>query len=403
MNDKIIIPLFLLCIMLPPELSFSLGSIRLTPYRLILILSFIPLIRWLFVDSVRGRSVKLIDGLVIFHCCWSVVSLIFNEGFLQGIESGGVFFVETLGAYLIARRLINSREMFDYFIKIATYAFIILLPLVLFEMFTRVHVIREVAMSIFGGNFYNIIETRMGLTRAYGSFEHPILLGVFASSFSLLFYYSDVIKRKKSMLSTAVIVSFTSLSSGGIIAIALQGILLAWDKFTNAIALTSKWKKLIFALVIAYILMSFVSSSPLKFFLSKITFSQHTAYFRTIIFEYGAAEVIRNPIFGIGFSDWIRPFWMPPSVDNFWLLTAMRFGLPSLLGLIVAVFLLMNLILKTNKQPIGTAYVITLVSFVFAGCTVHFWNQLLVFFYFFLGLGVALSSTQKGTISSEKI
>jgi len=397
-NPKHILFLFFLCILLPPEISFNLGSIRLTPYRLMLLILIIPLLKWLFFDSDRGWYIKLIDGLVIFNCCWSVVSLIINAGLSQGIESGGILFVESIGSYLIARRLINNQEMFDYYIKLSMFLCVILLPLVLFEMFTRIHLIREVASTIFGGGFYNTIEPRMGFARSYGSFEHPILLGVFASTFGLLFYYSNVVKKKKTMFITALLVSLSSLSSGGILAIALQGALLAWSKLADTLKISSKWRKLILLLIISYLLMSLVSSSPLKFFLSKITFSQQTAYFRTIIFEYGAQNVAAHPIFGLGFSDWVRPFWMPPSVDNFWLLTAMRFGLPSLISLVAAVFILMNLILKTNKDKISTAYIIVLVSFVFAGCTVHFWNQLLVFFYFFLGLGIALVKTEKGPV-----
>ena len=47
------------------------------------------------------------------------------------------------------------------------------------------------------------------------------------------------------------------------------------------------------------------------------TFSTTSAYNRIIIFEYGSAEVMRNPIFGIGLGDWIRPVWMSDSMDNF--------------------------------------------------------------------------------------
>ena len=398
MNSRYILVLFFFCILCPPELSFNFGPVRLTPYRLMLLVLIIPLLKWLFFEIKNEGYIKLIDGLVLFHCCWAVLSLIINAGFLQGIESGGILFVESIGSYLIARKVVKDQDMFDYFIKLSMSICIILLPLVLFEMLTGVHLIREVAKSIFGGNFYNTIEPRMGFTRAYGSFEHPILLGVFASTFGLLFYYSNVVKKKKTMFITAALVSLSSLSSGGILAIGLQGALLAWSKLADTLKINSKWGKLILLLIISYLLMSLVSSSPLKFFLSKITFSQQTAYFRTIIFEYGAQNVAAHPVFGIGFSDWVRPFWMPPSVDNFWLLTAMRFGLPSLISLVAAVFILINLILKTNKDKISTAYIIVLVSFVFAGCTVHFWNQLLVFFYFFLGLGIALVKTEKGPV-----
>ena len=49
-------------------------------------------------------------------------------------------------------------------------------------------------------------------------------------------------------------------------------------------------------------------------------------------------EVGRHPVFGIGLNDWTRPWWRAKmaSFDNFWLLQAMRFGLPTLIFLALA-------------------------------------------------------------------
>jgi len=44
-NPKHILFFFFLCILLPPEISFNLGSIRLTPYRLMLLILTIPLLK----------------------------------------------------------------------------------------------------------------------------------------------------------------------------------------------------------------------------------------------------------------------------------------------------------------------------------------------------------------------
>ena len=60
--------------------------------------------------------------------------------------------------------------------------------------------------------------------------------------------------------------------------------------------------------------------------IDNLLFNAKTGWGRTEVFEYGAAEVLRHPIFGIGLNDWIRPWWRKPSVDNFYLATAMRFG-----------------------------------------------------------------------------
>jgi len=53
-----------------------------------------------------------------------------------------------------------------------------------------------------------------------------------------------------------------------------------------------------------------------------------------------------HPVFGIGYGDWARPNWIPASVDNFWLLTAMRHGVPGL-GFLAAAFIL---VLFSNSE-----------------------------------------------------
>ena len=69
-----------------------------------------------------------------------------------------------------------------------------------------------------------------------------------------------------------------------------------------------------------------------------LTFNSGTAYWRLHIWNFGSAEVWRNPLFGIGLNDWARPSWMwTASVDNFWLLTAMRYGIPAFLLLVAGI------------------------------------------------------------------
>ena len=51
--------------------------------------------------------------------------------------------------------------------------------------------------------------------------------------------------------------------------------------------------------------------------IDNLAFDAKTGWGRTEIFQYGAAEVLRHPIFGIGLNDWVRPWWRKPSVDNF--------------------------------------------------------------------------------------
>src|SRR3954466_10503300 len=66
------------------------------------------------------------------------------------------------------------------------------------------------------------------------------------------------------------------------------------------------------------------------------------------IWEYGSASVLNNPLFGVGFGDWARASWMTSSADMFWLVNAMRHGLPAGL-LIMSAFLLLFLPVSLRK------------------------------------------------------
>src|SRR4051812_170533 len=113
------------------------------------------------------------------------------------------------------------------------------------------------------------------------------------------------------------------------------------------------------------------------------------------IWEYGSASVLNNPLFGVGFGDWARASWMPSSVDMFWLLNAMRFGLPAGLLMLSAFFMLFLAVsfrkgLDDRLNACRTAYLIVMASFFVVGWTVHFWGEAYNWFLFLLGSGAWL-------------
>jgi O-antigen ligase len=141
-----------------------------------------------------------------------------------------------------------------------------------------------------------------------------------------------------------------------------------------------------------YVLIDLVSTrDPMRVAFTYLTFSSHTAYWRMIIWEYGMAEVFRHPLFGIGFEEWERPSYMySGSMDNFWLVIAVRHGIPAFLGfcLIAAVPVIKGFrkMAREGRAPRTEAYMFALSGLVVSACTVHYWLALLVFFTFFCGM-----------------
>ena len=153
----------------------------------------------------------------------------------------------------------------------------------------------------------------------------------------------------------------------------------------------------------------FSNRTPFHVFITYLTFNSESSYNRILIWDYGTAEVMRNPLFGIGYGEFDRPWWMHASVDNFWLLIAMRHGLPAFFLFVAAILLIMY---KIGRQRIDdpeiaacrAGLLISLGGLIIAGTTVHFWTQLYTFFMFLVGSGVwMLDSKRSGGLASPHV
>ena len=336
---------------------------------------------------------------MMFHGFWSVLALINYAGIGQGIESGGIYFIEAVGSYLMARCYINSIKTFRYAALAMVSIVTSLLAFVVFESVTGFHLIREIFRAVLGGPSLPFIDPRLGLHRAFGSFEHPILYGIFCSSTFGLVVYLNSSKGQfyKYLIKVFIVLSatFFSLSSGAFSALGAQFFLVAWEKGTRNIG--QRWMILLSIFAMFWTSISLVSNrSPVKVFLTYFTFNPGTAYNRLRIWEYGTAEVGRHPIFGIGLGDWERPAWMiSGSMDNFWLATTVRYGIPAFIGLAGACVILITVIAmkraKSNDfHQARYGWIFSVCGLALAGSTVHFWNALFCLFCFLIGMGTVL-------------
>lgn len=401
------VTVLLISFALPPETSLSLGSLRLSPYRVTLIVMLIPAINLLL--SNRQAPAAAPDVLMAMHGLWASLSLILTMGFGEGIESAGIYFIETFGAYAVARAYVQTTEDFAAVIRLIFTVAAALLVFAVAESFSGIHLLREPFKAVFGGAGPHVIEPRLGLTRAFASFEHPILFGVFsASAFAGTYYVlckGSIAFDNLKKLAVVVFATFFSLSGGPYTALALQIGLIAWDRFTWGIA--NRWTILMSLMGIAWFILTMASNrSPVLVFISYLTFSANSAYNRVHIWNYGTAEVARHPLFGIGLNDWVRAPWMSSSMDNFWLLTTVRYGLPALVFLLLAVIIVGVMQARRRKTDVPAnsarkAWLVTILSFVLAGLTVHFWNALMVQFFFLVGCGMSLTAARSSSAQPQ--
>ena len=400
----LIIVLFFIGMMLPTSVSINAGGMRLSIYRIVLIIMFVPMVLTLL-SGKRGK-VNIFDLLVMGHAAWALFALIKWGGLAQGIESGGIYVVEFAGAYLVGRLYIRSYEDFAAFARVFVAVVVLMLVFTIPEALTSAHILHDTFAAASGGAPAPYIDKRMGLERAFGPFDHPILYGVFsASAFSMAYYV--VAERKlsnfKGIASVVgvTVATFISASGGPYVVLFMQVLVCGWERvFTG---FKGRWRLLFGLFGLTYLVIDLLSNrTPFHVFVSYLTFSAQSAYNRINIWNYGTAEVARNPMLGIGLGDWIRAPWMSDSMDNFWLLIAVRYGLPALLMLMGLMLGLLYVVGKRQNLPeewvnARHAWAFTLFGITIAAATVHLWNALFVLFLFFIGSGMWMVETNPTT------
>jgi hypothetical protein len=408
----LVVWLYLLAVVIP--VGVSVGPLVLTGVRIVLIVMILPLLAQLFM----GRFGKLFatDFLFIAHVLWTAVALAMNNP-SQVIQQTGSVGMEFLGGYVLGRGYIRTREDFAALSKVLILFVLAMVPLALLETITGQVLLVDVLKKVPGMRTigYALQERRFGLDRVPLGFSHPIHFGLFCSvTFSLCFVAMEgTFSTMRRWITGAIIAAtgFLALSSGAILAITLQFALILWA--TMFAKVEKRWWILVGLFVLAYVVIDLLSNRrPVDVFMSYATFSAQTAYWRAQIFEWGMKSVWANPVFGIGLNDWIRPWYMyTNSVDNFWLLMAMRYGIPGFLtvtlGYVLVVYHVMRRDLRADPvlAVFRRAWVFTFLGLSFTLCTVHVWTSMYSFVFFMLGAGVWLivAPTQEDRVTDTPV
>jgi hypothetical protein len=384
------------------QIGFQIGPLTLTSLRLFLMVMIVPL----YVNLLSGRygRVYATDILFPLYILWTAIAIeVNNPG--QTIELVGSTGVEFLGGYVMARAFIRTPEAFEALIRVLLIFVVLTAPLAIFETLTGRPLLVELIRGMGFNSVGNVqIEKRMGLERVQLSFAHPIHYGLFCSTvFGLTFV------ALKGSLSTAaryagsavvLLCVFVSLSSGALLALVLQVMLIVWA--TVFARMKARWYLLLGLTAVAYVVIDLLSNrTPIEVFMSYATFSAHNAYWRSLIFEWGMKNVWANPIFGIGLNEWVRPFYMySGSMDNFWLLQTVRHGIPGFLLLATGYILGLALVMRRDfsadprLRQIRLSWVIVFFGMTFTLSTVAIWTNIFSFVFFLYGAGFWLIVAQ---------
>ncbi|MBV7379823.1 O-antigen ligase family protein [Maritimibacter dapengensis] len=399
MGNRVRLPIpvliYLLTVVTP--ILVNVGPLLLSGLRIFLIIMVVPL----GINLLRGKYGRILVTDILFglYVAWAMIALIVNNPD-RVVEFVGAYAVEFLGGYLIGRAYVRKKEDFVALIRLLVIIIVLLLPFAIFESLTGRPPIIETIRKLPGVSSVGILDIyqRMGLERVQAVFAHPIHYGLFCSAaFSFVMVGFRGIWSMTMRLIVGALIGlsvFLSLSSGALLPVILQLFLIVWATvFRN---FERRWLLLLGLFAFLYVAIDLGSNrTPLKVFFSYATFSAHNAYWRGIIFEWGMINVKGSPIFGIGLHDWVRPHFMrSASVDNFWLLNAMTYGIPGFLllfsGFVVGV--LRVSLRRFTGDPIlwqlRRAWVFCFIGLSFTLATVHIWTAVLSFVFFLYGAGM---------------
>ncbi|TPN88494.1 hypothetical protein FJ987_23415 [Mesorhizobium sp. CU2] len=402
-------PVFLFIAALVVPWIISVGPLRLSLYRFVLLAMLVPcVVAW--ITGKAGR-IRLADISLLLCALWPTLSLVVNHGWAIAVQTGGIGFLEAFGAYLLARCYIRDADDFHNAVKLLFGTVLFLMPFAFVECVSGQNVLREMfGMIVSTGPSYSH-EYRSGFARVQSVFEHSILFGVYVGSSLALVHL--VLGYQKSLfqrfLKDGIVtsVALTSLSAGPIGGVVAMTALLSWNGLLRSLG--SRWKILIGLLVCLFVaLQSFANRSALTILTSFFIFDPASYWYRRLIWQYGTENVANHPIFGLGMNDWERPAWMPAaSIDNFFLVQAVHWGLPAPIFLMLAFFLIVVAValkkdLDEKLVDYRTGFILAMVFFFLVGWSVAFWGSTYVVFLFLLGSGVWILEARATPITREE-
>lgn len=418
MLARLPLPVFLLIVSfaLPTEFSIPIGGMRFAPHRVVLLFAIPFAVIRMLQPGIRLRA---FDFAFLFYNAWmfgvflyhgdTQLSEGYNANSSGALAYGGALALEGFGGYIVARAFVRDSETALAALRLLVVVIACVALLALPEALSGVHFAHDLA-SLFSGNGIALkYEKRMGLERAYATFDHPILFGAFCASVLAMVWMSEPDRRwRKRAITFIVLGSFLSLSSAPMLSLGLQVGLLVWERVTRGMASRlSLTFSILFGLMIGF--WAVTGRSPAAFVATGMTLDSWTGYYRLLIWEFGIANVMDSPWTGIGLRDWTRPYWMASdSIDAFWLVIPLRAGLPASFFLVSGVALVMIAASRTisrRGEPqvwnFRAGWLISLIAFGLIGCTVHYWNALYCYVFFIIGLGTWIADPRKVRVRAQ--
>lgn len=388
-------------ILIPPQFEFVAGDLRLSGYRVFLIGASLYIMSSALRVNLRFAWA---DAMIILGIGWiTIASYISSGGITEAVVQGGSHFVDIGLAYFLARTTIQTPTDLRRFLVLVAPGIAFTGLMVAIEAIGHRLIVQDVAAAITGKSNLVRLEIRQGFMRGTATFPHPILVGIFLASFLPIYLLSGLRGWPRIIGVTTSILGLFSMSSAAVLGIIVGGGMFVYDWLTERIT-NLTWKLFLGFSALLYVAVELTSNRGFYTLLVQYaSLNSVSAYNRIHIWNFGSQNVADNPWFGIGYADWVRPDWMHSgSFDWFWLILALRFGIPTAILMLGATLLsLATVALKSRHLPASDARLlrgvaISLGVFALGLNSVSLWMSSLAWFFMLVGLSVSLGSQWQG-------
>lgn len=376
--------MLILLAFIPAEMHWNISGVRIEPYRLFLLLACIYLAPRIIRHKYDKKEIFLLG-----YCALVFISLVYVHG-LNGIQSGVINFLEVFIAYFIGLSISGDPLKLRKCTSLLMILFLLLAPFAIIEATNGYRIFHVIAGEITGAPYEETLGDnyfRHGIHRASTIFAHPILYSVIAVMY-LPILFRLYTTRKAIIFSGGILVAtVTSVTSAGFLMIFLIIGLYIIQKSSKSIP--NIYKYIVSGSLVAYLAISIASNrGPIQILIQALSLNPETAYTRYLQWSFAADDISANPIFGIGFNEWTRPFWMPLSVDSYWLLGVLQNGYPAL-ALLAAFFILSLrqywIKFHSTQEWLFFCLFVSISAFVLAAFTVDYFDRAHLMLYLTMG------------------
>jgi O-antigen ligase len=392
--------LIALVIFLPLELSFYIFDFRLTLIRLVLFL-LTPILFVQFGQSLASKKHHLLlsDVLILSAGIWMIVSPAVVVDLGYSLHHSAPSAVEFCGSYFATRVLLSRRGQALSFINLMCHVIAIVALLGVLDALTSRPLTHDIVQQLTGFPNVIVLEHRLGVVRAMGPIDHPILFGI-VCAIGLLLAIASPVRAKGLTIVGCGLGVLVSLSSAPIQGAILGLGLLAYDGLLAR--LRSRWLLLLGVVALGFAASYAFTASPLDFLFGHLLIDSSSYWVRVFQWNTVGIVVLNSPWFGIAFQ-WPQivhqlQFFALESVDSLWLLLALTYGIPGavLVGLSMVSATWhptsgrgVNLTMQESKLATTLGIAIAVVALL--GFTVDFWEASWIFIGLLVGIRAHLA------------